>query len=168
MKLILAIISILAISIFSISDGLSEESSIPEEIKAIPSPAIGDGYGIVIDKSTFSLILYKGQEILKIYPIAIGAVESETPVGRFEIINKVTDPVWYWEGKAISPYKKNKNNQLGTRWIGISEPHYGIHGNNDPSSIGKAISHGCIRMHNKDIEELADIVPIGTPVVIIK
>ncbi|KKB42026.1 Protein erfK/srfK precursor [Bacillus thermotolerans] len=73
---------------------------------------------------------------------------SQTPVGDFVIINKAPNPG--------GPY--------GTMWMSLSKQHYGIHGTNDPSSIGKFVSRGCIRMHNRDVEELARTVPIGTAV----
>nr|WP_245546929.1 L,D-transpeptidase family protein [Evansella cellulosilytica] len=97
-----------------------------------------------------SLILLKDGVQQKQYSIAVGRILHETPTGKFIIINKAPNP-----GGAF-----------GTMWMSLSKQHYGIHGTNDPSSIGNAVSKGCIRMHNQDVEELASIVPIGTPVVI--
>lgn len=73
---------------------------------------------------------------------------TPTPTGEYTIINKQPNPG--------GPY--------GTMWMGLSRPHYGIHGTNNPSSIGKNVSKGCIRMYNKDVNELASLVPIGTNV----
>lgn len=86
----------------------------------------------------------------KQYPIAVGRMLHNTPIGNFIIINKAPNP----------------GGPFGTMWMSLSKQHYGIHGTNDPSSIGKAVSLGCIRMHNRDVEELASMVPIGTPVLI--
>ena len=82
----------------------------------------------------------------------MGKPLTPTPKGDFTIINKAMNP--------RGPY--------GTRWMGLSKPHIGIHGTNNPASIGKAVSHGCIRMMNKDVEELFDLVEIGTRVSIVK
>ncbi len=96
------------------------------------------------------LRLFKDGVVQKQYPIAVGKMLTETPLGNFIIVNKQPNP----------------GGPFGTMWMSLSKEHYGIHGTNDPSSIGHAVSHGCIRMHNKDVEELASIVPIGTQVII--
>jgi hypothetical protein len=57
-----------------------------------------------------------------------------------------------------------KSNPLGPRWIGLSRKGYGIHGASNPRSIGRAVSHGCIRMHNSDVKELFELVAVGDPV----
>lgn len=90
--------------------------------------------------------------IIKSYPVAVGKPSTPTPTGIFKIVNKVIKP----------------GGILGTRWMGLSVPNgtYGIHGTNNPSSIGKFISNGCIRMFNNDVEELYPQVNIGTPVII--
>ena len=73
-----------------------------------------------------------------------------TPTGQYVIINKAPNP----------------GGPFGTMWMSLSKEHYGIHGTNDPTSIGKAVSRGCIRLYNKDVEELARTIPIGTLVTI--
>lgn len=88
--------------------------------------------------------------LIKTYPIAAGKILSPTPVGTYTIINKQSNP-----GGAY-----------GVLWMGLSKPHYGIHGTNNPSSIGQNVSEGCIRMHNHDVLELSSKVSIGTKVYI--
>ncbi|MEC3883818.1 L,D-transpeptidase family protein [Halobacillus sp. HZG1] len=107
-------------------------------------------YRIDISTTKRQLRLYKNGALQKEFPIAVGKILSATPVGNFFIINKAPNPG--------GPY--------GTMWMSLSKQHYGIHGTNNPSSIGKAVSKGCIRMFNKDVEELARTIPIGTPVTI--
>lgn len=115
------------------------------------------------------LLKYKGL-VVKTYPIGIGAPETPTPTGEFEIRNKIVNPTWYSPDGPIPP--GDPNNLLGTRWMGISSQKislskgYGIHGTTEPESIGKAVSDGCIRMLNEDVEELFGFVTIGTPVII--
>jgi lipoprotein-anchoring transpeptidase ErfK/SrfK len=76
-------------------------------------------------------------------------------------VDRVPDPTWYGKGKVVPP---GKNNPVGTRWIGLSRKGYGIHGTNSPSSIGRNVSHGCIRMRNRDVEQLFEMVSIGDSV----
>lgn len=108
-------------------------------------------YTILISTKNRKLILYKYKKIYKIYPVAIGKPSTPTPKGNFRIINKAFNP----------------GGPFGAAWLGLSIPKYGIHGTNNPSSIGKAVSNGCIRLYNYNIIELYNIVPIGTPVKII-
>ncbi len=107
-------------------------------------------YRIVVDLSEHTLTLYQGQQVVKRYPVGIGKMAARTPRGTFLIVNKAPNPG--------GPY--------GAFWMGLSRKHYGIHGTNDPSSIGKSVSHGCIRMNNRDVLELSRLVPLKTTVTI--
>lgn len=107
-------------------------------------------YSIHVNLTNRTLTLKHNNQIQKVYPVGVGRMLHETPTGNFIIINKAPNPG--------GPY--------GTMWMSLSKKHYGIHGTNDPSSIGKYVSRGCVRMHNRDVEELASIIPIGTPVTI--
>jgi len=108
-------------------------------------------YSIIVKTETRILELYGDGQLYKKYSVAVGRPESPTPKGLFTVINKALNPG--------GPY--------GTRWLGLSKPHYGIHGTNEPESIGKAVSQGCVRMYNKDIEEVYGLVHIGASVGII-
>lgn len=121
-------------------------------------------FSIAVDKSQNILTLKSAEKIVKTYRVSTG-VNNCTPVGTFKIINKVVDPTWYTTGSVISP--DSPKNILGSRWLGLSEKGYGIHGTTEPQSIGKQVTSGCIRMRNADVEELYQIVPEGTEVVII-
>ncbi len=96
--------------------------------------------------------------VLATFPVAVGADVSPSPVGEFEIVSRVTNPTYYHPGKVVPA---GKDNPLGTRWIGLSEKGYGIHGTNAPHSIGRAASHGCIRLRNRDAERLFEMVQVG-------
>ena len=119
-------------------------------------------YSIQINTASRTLRLFNHGSLIKEYPIAVGKPSTKTPLGNFEIKNKVINP--YWKGVAPGP-----QNPLGIRWMGISirSGSYGIHGNNKPSSISTFASGGCIRMYNNDVEELYSLVGIKTPVQII-
>lgn len=121
-------------------------------------------FGIIVDKSQNILTLKSGQDIVKTYRVSTGK-DSCTPVGTFKIINKIVDPPWYKEpGVVIQP--GDPKNVLGSRWMGISKPSYGIHGTVEPESIGESVTEGCVRMKNADVEELYILVPEGTEVII--
>jgi lipoprotein-anchoring transpeptidase ErfK/SrfK len=76
------------------------------------------------------------------------------------------DPTWYAPGGKIIP-PGDPRNILGSRWLGLDKPGYGIHGTTEPSSIGRSVTAGCVRMLNKDVEELFVILPVGTEVAIL-
>ena len=123
-------------------------------------------YSVVVDKSQNTLILKSNERVIKSYKVSTGK-DNFTPVGTFTIVNKLIDPVWYKEGAIIPP--DSPENILGSRWLGFAEPFrsYGIHGTIDPESIGKHVTEGCVRMLNKDVEELFAILPLGTEVMIV-
>lgn len=121
-------------------------------------------YKILVDKSQNILTLLANDEIVKVYRVSTGE-NNCTPVGNFKIITKIVDPVWYTQN-AIVP-AESPDNILGSRWLGISMPGYGIHGTAKPESIGIQATKGCVRMLNSDVEELYTIVPVGTEVTIV-
>ncbi len=97
-------------------------------------------------------------DVLATFRIAVGADASPSPTGDFEIVSRLSNPTYYHPGKVIPG---GKNNPLGTRWLGLSLKGYGIHGTNMPHSIGRAASHGCIRLRNRDAERLFELVQVG-------
>ena len=122
---------------------------------------------LVVNKSKRILTLYENRKILKKYPVAIGNPPSLTPDGKFTIVSKVINPAWGGGGYAEPVKGGIPANPLGYRWLGLSYKSgddLGIHGNNSPYSIGKNVSHGCIRMINSDVEQLFEIVPRSTEV----
>jgi len=124
-------------------------------------------YWILINKSRRILTLYKGTDVVKKYPVAVGNPPSLTPEGHFKIVIKVIDPVWGGGGYAQPVAGGIPENPLGYRWMGLDlggGGEYGIHGNNAPYSIGTNASHGCVRMINSDVESLYEIVSEETPV----
>jgi lipoprotein-anchoring transpeptidase ErfK/SrfK len=108
-------------------------------------------YSITINVAARRLTLFKNGKVFKTYPVGVGKPSTPTPKGSFRIINKAYQP----------------GGPFGARWLGLNKKGYGIHGTNNPSSIGKAVSNGCIRTYNNNIIELYNTVPIGTPVKIV-
>jgi len=116
---------------------------------------------IVVSITDRKLAVIQADRVVKIFPTAVGAPASPSPVGVYKIVNSIPEPTWYYRGKVVGP---GKANPLGTRWLGLSIKGYGIHGTNAPSSIGNNASHGCVRMRNKDVEELFGMVEVGDQV----
>jgi lipoprotein-anchoring transpeptidase ErfK/SrfK len=119
---------------------------------------------IVVSLEDHKLALVEDGKVKKIYNVAVGKPSTPSPVGTFTIAHRVMNPTYSHEGRIVPP---GPNNPVGTRWMGLSIPGYGIHGTNVPSSIGKAASHGCIRMAKKDLEELYPMVEVGDTVELI-
>lgn len=120
---------------------------------------------ININIPAFELTLFRVNDIPRRYPIAVGQPKTPTPIGRFYVTTKVVNPTWY-PGGGKAPVLPGPKNPLGSRWIGLSKAHYGIHGTNAPTSIGKTISQGCIRMYTTDAEDLFRVIEIKDPVII--
>jgi len=123
---------------------------------------------IVVNLSQRRLRLIRDGRVWRTYPIAVGAAAYPTPTGDYEINDKQVDPAWYppdspWAAE-LSTIPPGPGNPLGTRWIGTTAPAIGIHGTYASSSIGTAASHGCMRMHIPDVEELFDQVATGMSV----
>jgi lipoprotein-anchoring transpeptidase ErfK/SrfK len=116
-------------------------------IPGLPSPNTIP-YSIQISLTNRTLTLMYQDQVQKVYPVGVGRMLHETPVGDFIIINKAPNP----------------GGPFGTIWMSLSKKSYGIHGTNDPASIGHYVSLGCVRMFNEDVEELARTIPIGTAV----
>ena len=104
------------------------------------------------------LAVIENDQVVETFDVAVGAQATPSPVGTFTIVNRVSDPTYYRPGKVVPPGPRNP---LGTRWIGLSQKGYGIHGTDAPKSIGYAKSHGCIRLRNADVERLFERVRPG-------
>ena len=142
------------------SNGLKNDIIRPGQKLKIPK----GHFSIVVDKSQNQLMLTEENQFINTYTVATGK-DNSTPVGTFRIVNKLTNPVWYKEGAVVPA--DSPENILGTRWMGIDKEGYGIHGSVDPTSLGQHVTAGCVRMSNSDVEELYDIVPVGTEVTIV-
>jgi lipoprotein-anchoring transpeptidase ErfK/SrfK len=126
---------------------------------------------ITIDQSAHLLRLERFGHPTVSFPVALGQPAYPTPDGHFTIISKVENPTWVpppdapWAQGAV-PIPPGPGNPLGTRWMGLSAPGVGIHGTDDPASIGYSVSHGCIRMQIPDAERLFTMVSVGMGVYI--
>lgn len=127
-------------------------------VEAVAEERQASARRIVVSIPDRELILIEGERVVKTYPVSVGAPATPSPVGSFQVVVRVARPAWYQPGKVVPP---GPDNPLGPRWIGLNQKGYGIHGTNSPRSIGEAKSHGCIRMRNRDVLELFDLVEVG-------
>jgi LysM repeat protein len=146
------------------------------KLNGLASPAINAGQTLKLIQGPVNVEVFKGRHELqvwlgdiciRVYPAAVGKGNS-TPEGAFVVKSKMKNPPYQPQHKAKSEFRESgaADNPLGSRWIDLGN-HYGIHGTIDPASIGHDVSEGCIRLHNKDVEELADLlVPGATKVTI--
>lgn len=147
----------------------------PLEVRDItPKKTIEDFNNIILIKqSSHALSLCHREELVKIYPIAVGMAQYPTPVGSFKIVRKRINPTWYnprkdWSADMPLIIPPGPDNPLGSRAMDLNTPGIRIHGTPNERSIGFSVSHGCIRMKMKDAEELFSQVEVGTPVEIIR
>lgn len=126
-------------------------------------------FDVVVTKADNKLELRLDGKAVKTYTVSTGK-DNSTPTGDFTIVTRLANPVWYKTGAVIPP--ESADNILGTRWLGISSKEhpkgYGIHGTVDPDKIGQAVTAGCVRMRNEDVEEIYALLPEGTTVKIVE
>jgi lipoprotein-anchoring transpeptidase ErfK/SrfK len=151
------VLFVLALSFASSAAAQSAPSS-PESTKPAPTRRI------VVSIPDRQLALLEDGRLVKLYFVAVGAPESPSPSGEYQIVQRLENPGYYKPGVVVAP---GAGNPLGTRWMGLSVKGFGIHGTNRPASIGKNASHGCIRLRNRDIEDLFARVSVGDRVTLL-
>ncbi len=129
-----------------------------------PAPKIQPVRVIVVSLQDRKLALVEEGQVKKIYTVAVGKPSTPSPEGTFTIQRRIANPTYHHGDKDVAP---GPMNPVGSRWMGLSKAGYGIHGTNEPRSIGKAASHGCIRMAKDDLEEFYALVAVGNEVQII-
>jgi lipoprotein-anchoring transpeptidase ErfK/SrfK len=136
----------------------------PKRLRAGQKLKVFEGpFGAVITLSDFELVLHHNGQYVRRYRVCIGK-DGSSPVGKFKIINKVTNPQYTDpDGKVFAG--SDPQNPLGKHWLDLGDS-YGIHGTIEPDSIGKAESRGCIRLFNADVSEVYDMLDLGAEVVI--
>jgi lipoprotein-anchoring transpeptidase ErfK/SrfK len=145
---------------------LNPDTAVPELTP--PARNIAEEIRLVVKLKARRVVVYQGKKVLTSYPIAVGKPGWETPQGEFQVLNMEKNPIFksFKTGRIIHP---GPENPLGPRWIGIwtdGKTQLGFHGTNQEDLIGKAVSHGCIRMRNRDVLKLYEKVRIGTLVVV--
>ena len=132
---------------------------------------LSQNYELVLNVATKKVILYNKGAAIKEYPVAVGKALTPTPLGEFKIVRRIYNPAW------INPYHQSKviaageNNPIGIYWLGFAmnkkNQEFGFHTTTDLDSIGKASTHGCIRLYPQDMKELFNLASVGVPVHVI-
>ncbi len=126
------------------------------------------GTRLVVKLSDRHVYLYKDDSVIDKYPLAVGQEGWETPTGTYKILDKEQNPSWVHPITGIET-PPGPDNPLGKAWIGFwtdGKTEIGFHGTNQEELIGQAVSHGCLRMRNEDIENVFAQVDVGTPVIV--
>jgi lipoprotein-anchoring transpeptidase ErfK/SrfK len=142
---------ILMLSVASVANGQNATTVVPPRAHR----------QVVISVPDRKLAVVENGVVLRRFAVAVGAAVSPSPTGEFEIVNRLVEPTYYHSGVVIPA---GPMIPLGPRWVGLSKRGYGIHGTNAPGSIGRAASHGCIRLRNRDIVQLFAMVSVGDSV----
>ncbi|NJK41252.1 MAG: L,D-transpeptidase [Acaryochloridaceae cyanobacterium SU_2_1] len=130
-------------------------------------PPVVDPIRLELDLNRRQVTVYQKDQIVKTYPVAIGRAGWETPAGSFAVKTMYRDPPWKHPFDGFVIPGGDPENPLGRRWIGFwtDGRHWiGFHGTPTRDSVGRAASHGCVRMYDEDIEELFELVALGTPI----
>jgi lipoprotein-anchoring transpeptidase ErfK/SrfK len=143
------------------------ETDRPNDL-AVSGEEAAEAVRLVLRLGERRVYIYQGDTVAKSYPVAVGKEGWETPTGEFEVFSQISEPGWTnpFTNEVMGP---GPNNPLGDRWIAFwtdGNNSIGFHGTPNRESIGKAASHGCVRMYNEDVKELYEIVTIGTPVTV--
>jgi L,D-transpeptidase ErfK/SrfK len=155
-------------------------------LSRVPLPLLQqDGLQLVLDRTHRQLMVLRNGQLLRRYPAAVGTTGWETPAGSFQVLEKQAHPVWEHpgNGRKVGP---GETNPLGSRWIGFHRDctprkgwdgeRYlsvngctvaGFHGTPHRWTVGRAVSHGCVRLYEEDVQEVFELVQVGTPVTVL-
>jgi lipoprotein-anchoring transpeptidase ErfK/SrfK len=141
----------------------------PGTNSATKQPHVGEAISLVLRLKEKKVYVYKGDQVLAKYPVAIGKKSTPTVTGEWYVMEKIANPGWtnFNTGKFVKPGPKNP---MGERWIGFytdGKDMIGFHGTPDVKSVGKAVSNGCVRMFNKDVKAIFPLVEVGTVVKVV-
>lgn len=122
-------------------------------------------FSLHVDVTANTLVVRNAGKFFNIYPVRTGREAGTTPTGEFKILNKKANPTWKpGDGRVYLP--GDPANELGTRWMSFEGDILGIHGTLHPESVGEYASNGCVGMLKEDVEELFDMINVGTPLTI--
>jgi lipoprotein-anchoring transpeptidase ErfK/SrfK len=149
--------------------GTSPAPSTKPSVAATGQPPVENVVSLVLKLKERRVYVYKGDKLLKRYPVAVGKKGWETPTGEWQVMEKIRNPAWT-SFKTGEVFPAGVENPLGSRWIGFwtdGQDVIGFHGTPNVKSIGTAASHGCVRMRNRDVKALFPLVKVGTVVKVV-
>ncbi|HEY0887426.1 MAG TPA: L,D-transpeptidase family protein [Ramlibacter sp.] len=145
---------------------------VPDTLKTMPPPAAVTM--LRIDKSERLLhVIGEGDQVLASFPVSIGGAQDPLPLGRLAITSKAKNPQFTYDPALLRTAKPTDvktmlqpgpNNPVGLVWLGLSKPHWGIHGTSEPGQMSRVETNGCVRLTNWDVLRLADLVKPGVAV----
>jgi L,D-transpeptidase ErfK/SrfK len=155
-RLLLALVVILSTAAVAqtVTQNVSQNNSNTTTVKRTPRQ-------VLVSISDRKLAVLENGKVIHTFPVSVGAAVSPSPTGEFQIVNRLDNPTYYHPGTVIPA---GSDSPIGPRWIGLNQKGFGIHGTNQPRSIGHAASHGCIRMRNRDIVQFFQMVSVGDTV----
>lgn len=130
------------------------------KLKVVSKP-----WKVVVDKSDNRLTLYLDGQFFKEYRVSTGR-NSITPNGQYKIANRIVHPSWLRPTDKKEILYGDPEHPIGTHWLGWDKEGFGLHGTNRPDQLGRQVSSGCVRLHNRDVGELYLLLPVGTPIVV--
>ncbi len=152
-------------------------NDIPDEPEQKPDPnsepAVAAKTSVKVDVKTNMLGVFDGDKIIAAYPVTVGSKQTATPIGEWKVRGVAKLPTFRYDERMLKHGERSKNfhilppgpnNPVGVVWIALNKRGIGIHGTDDPNTIGQAVSHGCIRLANWDVVRLAGRVKAGVPV----
>ena len=154
------------------SDNSAQEKAVPDADSKTQSAA-DKGISIRVDGHTKMLGVYEGGAVVAAYPVTIGSAETKSPVGNWKVRGIAKMPTFRYDKKMLQKGQRSSdfkmlppgpNNPVGVIWIALNKKGIGLHGTDDPDSIGRVASHGCVRLANWDIVRLAAKVKNGVDV----
>ena len=172
--------------------GPVQQDTLPRPVSPVPGlfelpPALlhREGRQLVLQRGKRRLLLLEDGLLLEQFPVAIGRPGWETPLGSFAVLEKIRNPTWQHPQRSLT-IGPGPNNPLGSRWIGfwrdcnLRKPWEGVkplalpncatvgfHGTPQRGSVGRAVSHGCVRLYDEDVRRLFEQVEVGTPVTVV-
>ena len=114
--------------------------------------------------------VFEGEKLIASYPVTVGSKQTASPIGEWKVRGVAKLPTFRWDKEMLKHGERSGNfyllppgprNPVGVMWIALNKKGIGIHGTNDPDSIGRAVSHGCIRLANWDVVRLATKIKHG-------
>ncbi|PYI88384.1 MAG: murein L,D-transpeptidase [Verrucomicrobia bacterium] len=152
-------------------------NDIPDEPEQKPDantePAAAAKTSVKVDVKTNMLGVFEGDKIIAAYPVTVGSTQTATPIGEWKVRGVAKLPTFRYDQQMLKRGERSKNfhmlppgpnSPVGVVWIALNKRGIGIHGTDEPNTIGQAASHGCIRLANWDIVRLAGRVKAGVPV----
>ncbi|PYI48968.1 MAG: hypothetical protein DMF10_02760 [Verrucomicrobia bacterium] len=143
----------------------SADGNQPQKDEAASAPI-----GIKIDTKANMLGIFQGEKLIAAYPVTIGSAQTASPIGEWKVSRITKMPTFRYDKEMLQHGKRSGNfhllppgprNPVGVMWIALNKKGIGIHGTNDPGSIGRAASHGCVRLANWDVVRLATKIKPG-------